>query len=241
MVLLIKFGKQEHLEQLKNGIVHFSPIELFQEDPTDFRGDKMEGKHYIDTSKPFLMNGTDISMYIKEAVASYELNCPVCSFSASLLSYKNCHIVSEGEYAPNDDFIAEMKKFGDYFLLFNAFDFIDSLAKEFEITGCGYEYHPMPNIKWWHRNISRQGFVINGSTRAYPDLIAMTTGGKILMIETKGDHLDNDDSKAKAKIGQQWDMLAGSKYRYFMVFQSKAPDFQGAYSYDRFMEIVKKI
>ena len=52
MVLLIKFGKKEHLEQLKNGIVHFSPIELFQEDPTDFRGDKMEGKHYIDTSKP---------------------------------------------------------------------------------------------------------------------------------------------------------------------------------------------
>ncbi len=99
----------------------------------------------------------------------------------------------------------------------------------------------MPNIKWWHRNISRQGFVINGSTRAYPDLIAMTTGGKILMIETKGDHLDNDDSKAKAKIGQQWDMLAGSKYRYFMVFQSKAPDFQGAYSYDRFMEIMKEI
>ena len=75
MVLLIKFGKKEHLEQLKNGIVHFSPIELFQEDPTDFRGDKMEGKHYIDTSKPFLINGTDISMYIKEAVVSYELNC----------------------------------------------------------------------------------------------------------------------------------------------------------------------
>ena len=66
MVLLIKFGKKEHLEQLKNGIVHFSSIELFQEDPTDFRGDKMEGKHYIDTSKPFLMNGTDISMYISE-------------------------------------------------------------------------------------------------------------------------------------------------------------------------------
>ena len=158
MVLLIKFGKQEHLEQLKNGIVHFSPIEQFQEDPTDFRGDKMEGKHYIDTSKPFLMNGTDISMYIKEAVASYELNCPVCSFSASLLSYKNCHIVSEGEYAPNDDFIAEMKKFGDYFLLFNAFDFIDSLAKEFEITGCGYEYHPMVYIDKHNHELVRGYF-----------------------------------------------------------------------------------
>ena len=99
----------------------------------------------------------------------------------------------------------------------------------------------MPNIKWWHRNISRLGFMINGSTHAYPDIIAMTTSGKILMIETKGDHLDNDESKAKAKIGHQWAMLAGSKYRYFMAFQSKSPDYPGAYSYDRFMEIVKEL
>lgn len=97
----------------------------------------------------------------------------------------------------------------------------------------------MPNIKWWHRNISRLGFMINGSTHAFPDIIAMTTGGKILMIETKGDHLDNDESKEKAKIGHQWDMLAGSRYRYFMVFESKSPDYPGAYSYDRFMQIVK--
>jgi type III restriction enzyme len=99
----------------------------------------------------------------------------------------------------------------------------------------------MPNIKWWHRNISRLGFMINGSTHAYPDIIAMATSGKILMIETKGDHLDNDESKAKAKIGHQWAMLAGSKYRYFMVFQSKSPDYSGAYSYERFMEIIKEL
>ena len=97
----------------------------------------------------------------------------------------------------------------------------------------------MPNIKWWHRNISRLGFMINGSTHAFPDIIAMTNSGKILTIETKGDHLDNDESKEKAKIGHQWDMLAGSNYRYFMVFESKSPDYPGAYSYGRFMEIIK--
>ena len=96
----------------------------------------------------------------------------------------------------------------------------------------------MPNIKWWHRNVSRLGFMINGSTHAYPDIIAMTSSGKILIIETKGDHLDNDESRAKAKIGQQWDFLAGNSFRYFMVFQSKSPDYPGAYSYDRFMEII---
>ncbi|MBR5114928.1 MAG: DEAD/DEAH box helicase family protein [Oscillospiraceae bacterium] len=99
----------------------------------------------------------------------------------------------------------------------------------------------MDNIKWWHRNISRLGFQINGAIHAYPDIIAMTTSGKILMIETKGDHLENDESKAKAKIGHQWDNLAGPMYRYFMVFQTKALDWPGAYSYDRFMEIVKGI
>lgn len=97
----------------------------------------------------------------------------------------------------------------------------------------------MDNIKWWHRNISRLGFQINGAIHAYPDIIAMTISGKILMIETKGDHLENDESKAKAKIGHQWDNLAGPMYRYFMVFQTKSPDWPGAYSYDRFMEIVK--
>lgn len=97
----------------------------------------------------------------------------------------------------------------------------------------------MDNIKWWHRNISRLGFQINGAIHAYPDIIAMTTSGKILIIETKGDHLYNDESKAKAKIGHQWDNLAGPMYRYLMVFETKTPDYPGAYSFDRFMEIVK--
>lgn len=97
----------------------------------------------------------------------------------------------------------------------------------------------MRNIKWWHRNISRVGFSINGSINAYPDIIAMTTSGKILLIETKGDHLDNAESQAKAKLGHQWDMLAGPQYRYFMVFQTRSPGYPGAYSYERFMEIVR--
>lgn len=97
----------------------------------------------------------------------------------------------------------------------------------------------MEQIKWWHRNISRQGFQINGSTHAYPDIIAMTVSGKILMIETKGDYLDNDESKEKARIGARWASLAGNNYRYYMVFQTKQPDYPGAVSYDRFMEILK--
>ena len=97
----------------------------------------------------------------------------------------------------------------------------------------------LSNVKWWHRNISRLGFQINGPVHAYPDIIVMLHSGKVLMVETKGDHLDNDESKEKAKIGDQWAKLAGKQYKYYMVFETKQPDFPGAYSLERFMEIVK--
>ena len=104
-----------------------------------------------------------------------------------------------------------------------------------------YELASLDNVKWWHRNISRKGFAINGAVTAYPDLMVMLTDGKILMIETKGDHLDNPESKAKAETGSEWASQAGRLYKYYMVFQSKDPGYAGAYSYDRFMEIVKEL
>ena len=99
----------------------------------------------------------------------------------------------------------------------------------------------LDNVKWWHRNISRLGFQINGPVHAYPDIIVMLQNGKVLMVETKGDHLDNEESKEKAKIGDQWAKLAGKQYKYYMVFQTKQPDYPGAYSLERFMEIVKEL
>lgn len=104
-----------------------------------------------------------------------------------------------------------------------------------------WELTALDNIKWWHRNISRLGFKINGHIHAYPDIIVMTQNGRILLVETKGDHLDNDDSREKAKIGSKWDSITDRQFRYFMVFQTKQPDYRGAYSYDRFMEIVKEL
>lgn len=89
------------------------------------------------------------------------------------------------------------------------------------------------------RNISRREFIINAPVHAYPDIIVMTTSGKLLMVEVKGDHLDNEESEAKAKYGHMWATLAGNNYRYFMVFKNKSPNYQGAYSFDRFMQIVK--
>lgn len=102
-----------------------------------------------------------------------------------------------------------------------------------------WELANLPNIKWWHRNMSRSGFNINGYINAYPDIIAMTTSGKILMIEPKGDHLENSESRQKVAVGRAWQSKAGDNFRYYMVFRNKDIHIDGAVQFDRFMEIVK--
>ncbi len=99
----------------------------------------------------------------------------------------------------------------------------------------------LPNILWWHRNISRTGFYINGFINHYPDFIVMTKSGKIVLIETKGDDRDNSDSKSKVKLGRIWHNRTDSKFQYYMVFQSKDLSIDGCYSVDRFLELMKEL
>lgn len=103
------------------------------------------------------------------------------------------------------------------------------------------ELSSLNNIKWWHRNMVRKGFAINGAVNAYPDLMVRTESGKLLLIETKGDQLENSESREKAEIGAKWDEMAGRMYKYYMVFETKNPGYNGAYSYEEFMRIVKEL
>ncbi len=97
------------------------------------------------------------------------------------------------------------------------------------------------NILWWHRNIPRTGFVINGFINHYPDFIVMTKSGKVILIETKGDDRDNSDSEHKAKLGRIWHNRTDSKFQYYMVFQSKDLIIDGCYSIDKFLELMKEL
>jgi type III restriction enzyme len=103
------------------------------------------------------------------------------------------------------------------------------------------ELAALNNVKWWHRNIARKGFAINGAINAYPDLMVRTESGKLLLIETKGDQLENSESRMKAETGAKWAEMAGRMYKYYMVFETKNPDYNGAYSYEEFMRIVKEL
>ncbi|OWP85308.1 restriction endonuclease [Flavobacterium davisii] len=97
------------------------------------------------------------------------------------------------------------------------------------------------NVSFWHRNLSRgKGFFINGYYKDhYPDFIIRTQRGNIILIETKGDHLDNDDSKEKNKLGKIWAEKSGREYKYFMVFQTKRVD--GCHTPNTIIEVLRNL
>ena len=101
------------------------------------------------------------------------------------------------------------------------------------------ELTALPNVKWWHRNISRQGFCINGFINHYPDFIVMTRSGKIILVEPKGEHLKNDNSREKIALGDDWRHAAGTQYRYYMVFRDGDNLLPGAVSISQFVELMK--
>lgn len=103
------------------------------------------------------------------------------------------------------------------------------------------ELTALPNIRWWHRNIARHGFAINGYIKHYPDIMIMTKSGKIIFAETKGEHLKNDDSRDKIALGQAWRNAAGNQYRYYMVFRDEDNLLPGAVSLKQFIETVKAL
>lgn len=99
----------------------------------------------------------------------------------------------------------------------------------------------LSNVKWWHRIIDRKGFRLNGYINHYPDFMVMTNSGKLVLIEYKGDDRDNSDSERKLKLGRKWQAQSGQNYRYFMVFKNREFGIDGAYTLDRFMEIMREL
>ena len=109
----------------------------------------------------------------------------------------------------------------------------------------GFEYNVISaiadndNVLFWHRNPSKTGFCLNGFVNHYPDFIVRMKSGKTIVIETKGDHLVNDDSLNKIKIGRKWADMAGKDYHYFMVFENK--EVEGAITVKQLMQYLNEL
>ena len=92
-------------------------------------------------------------------------------------------------------------------------------------------------VEWWTRNVEKRGFYINGFINHYPDFIIKTRSGKIILLETKGDHLDAEE---KIKLGNLWVSSCGrDKYRYFMVYDKRVVE--NAYTKAKFIDILSQM
>jgi type III restriction enzyme len=96
-----------------------------------------------------------------------------------------------------------------------------------------------PNVLFWHRNRERKDFKLNGFINHYPDFIALTRSGNSLLVESKGDDRDNSDSERKLALGKEWERLAGPKYKYFMVFQTR--EVEGAWPMAEALRLIAKL
>ncbi len=99
----------------------------------------------------------------------------------------------------------------------------------------------LENILFWHRNLDRgKGFALNGfSSNHYPDFILYTKKGTRILLETKGDVFDNDDSRNKNILGKTWAEKAGDHYKYFMVFETK--EVENTYTAKSVVEVLKDL
>jgi len=142
-LVLIKFGEKEHLQMLKEGSVHFNPLSRFREDTTLFRGDELEGKYIIDTSKGFFIDGIDISKFGEGARATltYEDSDDALIFCAAVLDSSNSQFVDSHRINVEDSFIEEMRKFGQYAIVFDGATFVSKVNSALDILHCNRAYH----------------------------------------------------------------------------------------------------
>jgi hypothetical protein len=137
-MLMIKVGKYEHLQSFKQGNIHFNPLSFFRNDGTNFRGDKLEGTYVIDTSKGFFINGIDISKVGSgfRATQTYVDSDCTLIFCAAVLDEHNSQIVSPNIVNLSDEFSDEMRKFGQYAVVFEREGFIKSIQAALNETVC---------------------------------------------------------------------------------------------------------
>ena len=99
------------------------------------------------------------------------------------------------------------------------------------------------NVRWWHRIKERRPgeFFINGHRKMYPDFLVMTESGNLVVVEVKGPHLDGTDSQEKAELGKTWADMAGTHFKYFMVFKKAGDGVPGAMLLNDFLNTLAQL
>lgn len=87
---------------------------------------------------------------------------------------------------------------------------------------CARAIDEHPKIKHWVRNVEKEPRLSFKLPVAggyfYPDFVCELTDGRLLVVEYKGQHLqDNADSREKAAVGAHWEKTSGGQCLFLMA------------------------
>lgn len=96
---------------------------------------------------------------------------------------------------------------------------LEASGEEFD---CALALDAQSGVRYWVRNLALQpesSFWLQTSTdRFYPDFVAETLDGRLLVIEYKGkDYATNDDSKEKKLLGEVWASNSNGRASFLMA------------------------
>jgi len=104
----------------------------------------------------------------------------------------------------------------------NYYNEVDKLNKEEQNFISLVDLDKFTNIDFWIRNREKKDpFYIQGWRKGkfYPDFIAVTKKGNIIVLEWKGeDRISNDDTKYKDEIGKIWAKSGKNKLYFYLVY-----------------------
>jgi len=110
----------------------------------------------------------------------------------------------------------------------NYYEKIDKLNKEELSFVQRLDLDGLPNIQYWLRNREKKDpFYIQGwqKNKFYPDFIAVTKKGNIVVLEWKGeDRVSNEDTEYKVEIGEMWAKLGKGKLHFYLVHNKNIED-----------------
>ena len=141
-MFLVKVGKKEHLEEFSNGYIYFNPISYFKEDSTLFRGDKNEGLYYMDTSGGVKLDDIELLDIFErvEVTTSFTNVDNVLLFCASILNNNNFYLNDNNQMLIKGAFYQEMRKFGQYAVIFDMEIFIKNLNSALKNIKCNMHW-----------------------------------------------------------------------------------------------------
>lgn len=188
-LILMKFGKLEHLESLKNGNIYFNTVSNYRNDGTEYRGDPNEGKVPINP-ETFRINGIDFSDIVVDIKQSFGEDDGILMFCTSMLT-NDILVPKETTNVFSDEYKNEIMKFGDHVIIFNAKELIINLRKAIESK--------YPELDYRFEAIT------------YRDLTDFKSEEYNLVYNRTGSILDSFFVKSRNyKIQNEWRLLLGS-------------------------------